>query len=654
MSKQKIRARSRRETAKRPGPHEGPAGFAEFLRAVLDSISDPLFVMDEDCRLVLVNDAYCRRAGRPRAELIGMTSPDIAPGCPAAPGTGRAMFASRGEVREDESAAARDAHLPPLMTTWPICRDAGGRHYLVGMMRDAAGREDAEELLLRTTQEWEETFDTLSEAITVHDRNFNIVRANKAAERTLNASLQSIMERKCYETYHGTNEAPCGCGSCEVLKNGTPVVMEIQEPHLGKYLELKALPRFDPERRISGVVHIVRDITDRKKAEAEQKKLHSQLLQAQKMESVGRLAGGIAHDFNNLLSTILGYSELALMNLHSGHPLRDQLQSINEAGERAAALTQQLLAFSRKQVLEMKTVDANQVIRLLAGLLRRVIGEDITLRLGLQAEPAVINADPNQIEQVLMNLSVNARDAMPSGGRLFIESSNVSIDESARLHRPEMPAGGYVMIAVSDTGSGMSREVREKIFEPFFTTKDLGKGTGLGLATVYGIVKQHNGFIYVYSEVGAGTTFKIYLPVSAGAAHLQREKEVPSLAGGTETVMIVDDDRSIRVLAGDILRPLGYRILTAASGEEALKMCASAGNGIDVVLTDVIMPNIHGRDLARRLEEAHPGIRVIFMSGYTDDMIAHHGVLGANVNFIQKPFTPTSLTRKLRSVLDRN
>lgn len=535
------------------------------------------------------------------------------------------------------------------------------RNQIKDLLKEKIAREEAEkalqeneELLLRAKTEWEETFDTIDEAITVHDTAFNILRANKAAEKILGLPIAEMSKRKCYESFHGTDRSPAGCPSCAVLKTGNPTSIEMFEPHLSKFIQLKALPRFDSSKRIIGIVHIVRDITGQKKAEEEQKKLQAQFIQAQKMESVGRLASGIAHDFNNILSAIIGYSELALLNLPGDHVLKEQLKIINQAGEKAAELTRQLLAFSRQQVLEMKVLDLKAVIRQMVKMLRRMIGEDVTLELNLKAAPSTILADQNQIEQMLMNLTVNARDAMPQGGSLIIETSNVIIDEKFAQQRPEMKPGAYVMIAVSDTGTGMSSEVQEKIFEPFFTTKAMGKGTGLGLATVYGIVKQHNGFIYVYSEPGSGTTFKIYLPlVTAHVTATASNREAVPLVAGTETVMVVDDELSIRRLAGDILRPLGYQVLEASNGLEALEVTRSRSENIHVVLTDVIMPGMNGKDLAHSLQLERPGIKVIFMSGYTDDMIVHHGVLNKGVNFIQKPVTPSVLTKKLREVLDQ-
>ncbi len=385
---------------------------------------------------------------------------------------------------------------------------------------------------------------------------------------------------------------------------------------------------------------------------AEREKLQAQLFQSQKMESVGKLAGGVAHDFNNLLSTILGYTELLLMDLSPKGAMREQLEMIRQAGERAASLTRQLLAFSRKQVLEVRPINLSVLVENLARMLRRMIGEDVVVELETPHTIRNVLADPGQIEQVLMNLAVNARDAMPEGGRLLIETAEMELDDRyAAMHKGVRP-GRYVLLAVTDNGEGMSPEVRERIFEPFFTTKELGRGTGLGLATVYGIIKQHKGYIWVYSEPGRGSTFKIYLPVTEEKEEESTSSSSVALPKGTETVLVVDDEPSIRKLVVDTLIPLGYSVLEAADGEKALRVCRSADKTVDLLLTDLIMPGMNGRDLADSIRQIHPGIRVIFMSGYTENMIVHQGVLEPKPPFLQKPVTPRSLAVQVRSVLD--
>jgi two-component system, cell cycle sensor histidine kinase and response regulator CckA len=392
---------------------------------------------------------------------------------------------------------------------------------------------------------------------------------------------------------------------------------------------------------------IARDITQRKSVEA-------QLLQASKMEAVGRLAGGVAHDFNNLLTVILGSADLLLDTLGRDHPEREEAEEIRKAALRAADLTRQLLAFSRQQLLAPQVLDLNEVVATMDKILRRVIGEDIDLRTVPNRNLRAVRADPGQLEQVVMNLAVNARDAMPSGGKLTIETANVELDETyAREHAVVLRPGHYVMLAVSDTGIGMDVATRARIFEPFFTTKAKGKGTGLGLATVYGIVKQSGGHIWVYSEPGRGTTFKIYLPRVEDAAVPAAPSPVPPVSvRGSETVLLVEDEEMVRKLVHKVLKANGYTVLLAAEGIDAERVAEQHAGPIHLLMTDVVLPGINGKQVAQLLTAARPKIRVLYLSGYTDDAIVHHGVLESGVAFLQKPFTPAVLGRKVREVLD--
>jgi len=404
-----------------------------------------------------------------------------------------------------------------------------------------------------------------------------------------------------------------------------------------------------------GHLVFIHDITPRRQAEKERASIEAQLNQAQKIETVGRLAGGIAHDFNNMLGVILGYGEMALRKLHPGDPLRDDIQEIVVTGQRSAALTRQLLAFSRKQTLQPEILDLTPLVRNLDKMLRRIIGEDITLELVLAENVGRVLVDPGQIEQVILNLSVNARDAMPQGGKLLIETADAELDETYAAMHPGTLPGKYVLLAVTDTGCGISEEIVDKIFDPFFSTKDKGKGTGLGLSTVYGIVKQSGGNICVCSEPGKGATFKIYLPQTEApqkSAIARTEMEAP--ATGREHILVVEDEESLRKLITNFLSMLGYTVAVAANGGEALLLVEEKGLKPDLVVTDVVMPNLSGKELIDRLRRKYPNLRALYMSGYVDNTIMHHGVIDPDMPFIQKPFSIHDFAKKLRAVLECN
>jgi hypothetical protein len=384
----------------------------------------------------------------------------------------------------------------------------------------------------------------------------------------------------------------------------------------------------------------------------ERRRLQEQLVHSQKMETVGRLAGGIAHDFNNLLGVILGYSDLALQELGAADPRRPELEQIRSAAELAAGLTRQLLAFSRKQVVDRRVIDLNEILSELEPMLRPAMRENVDFVVLPATGLWPVLADPGEIHQVIMNLAINARDAMPSGGKLALETANVELDAHYAERHFAVTPGDYVMLAVSDTGIGMDAETRAHIFEPFFTLKEKGKGTGLGLASVYGIVEACGGHVWVYSEPGRGTTFKVYLPRAAGAEGASVERSPTEAPGGSETVLVVEDSEGLRELIRTCLERVGYRVHVAASGEEALAAARENPERIHLVVTDVVLPGIGGRQLAAQLSELRPRLRVLFVSGYTDNAIVHNQILDAGVAFLQKPFSPKDLLRRVRAVLD--
>ncbi|MEO6392591.1 MAG: PAS domain S-box protein, partial [Pyrinomonadaceae bacterium] len=434
---------------------------------------------------------------------------------------------------------------------------------------------------------------------------------------------------------------------------GFPLIVE--ERLVGVIAMFSREPLFDDViDGVASVADLISQDIERKRAEAALRSSDEQLRQAQKMEAVGQLAGGIAHDFNNLLTAITGYSDLAIRKLQPQDPLCHNLEEIKKAGLRAAGLTRQLLAFSRKQVLQPKVLNLNSIVSDLERMLHRLIGEDVELSTVLDPDGWNVRADPGQVEQVIMNLVINARDAMPEGGRLTIETQNIDIDEDFVKQHLGMVSGSYVMLGVRDTGVGMDETTEKRIFEPFFTTKEVGKGTGLGLSTVYGIVKQSNGSIWVYSELGHGTTFKVFLPrVGEGAQEYDRTREVEEVLEGTETILLIEDDDTLRRLAVEVLLSYGYKVLDAANGGAALLICERRAESIELLITDVVMPEMSGVEAAKRLGQIRPEMKTLFMSGYTNSSVVHEGVLEAEVNFIQKPFSPADLARKVRSVLDQ-
>ena len=404
-----------------------------------------------------------------------------------------------------------------------------------------------------------------------------------------------------------------------------------------------SLSYMESDEGVFGIAFVT-DITKRKS-------LEEQLLHAQKMEAVGRLAGGVAHDFNNMLTIISGYNRMLLDQLSPMDPLRGYAEEVLKAADRAGALTNQLLAFSRRQVMQPKVVEANLLLNRTEKMLRRLIGEDIDMVFSLSPAAGNIKVDPGQFEQIVFNLAINARDAMLRGGKLTMETAAAHLDEDyAKTHLGVQP-GDYVMIAVSDTGHGMDAETKRHIFEPFFTTKEQGKGTGLGLATVYGIVKQSGGDIWVYSEPGKGTTFKVYFPMVGDPVEVD-VTEAARPRSGVETILVVEDERGVRELIAAMLKKHGYRILQAADALEAMQISDKHSEPIDLLLTDVVMPHMSGRQLAEQLQPHRPQMKVLYLSGYTENAIVHHGVLEANVEFLAKPFSQEALANKIREILD--
>ncbi|MBI4409314.1 MAG: PAS domain S-box protein, partial [Gemmatimonadetes bacterium] len=513
----------------------------------------------------------------------------------------------------------------------------------------------SERALRESEQRFRSLVENAADAITVLDTNGRVQYTTPAIERVLGFKPEERVGRSGFEFVHPDDLARVRQAFAELVQQPRQSVgLELRLRHKDgswRRLEVTGTNLLD-DPAVAGVVINTRDLTERRAAEDALARSEAQLQQAQKMEAVGRLAGGIAHDFNNLLTAIKGHTELLLEELPADASMRAELEEIRRGAERAAGLTRQLLAFSRRQVLQPRVINLNTVIGGLESMLRRVIGEDVELVTRMDPALGTILADPGQIEQVILNLAVNARDAMPAGGRLCIETRNAELggEDDARFTTPVAP-GSYVLLRVEDTGSGMAPDILAHIFEPFFTTKEVGKGTGLGLATAYGIVKQSGGYIAAHSELGHGSRFDVYLPRVTGREESWEAPPSGAVPGGSETILLVEDEGPVRALARRILQRAGYSVLEAGDPEEALQLFEQNGTTVGLVITDVIMPRMSGLKLAERITAARP-VRVIFMSGYSEDAISNQGVLQPNAVLLEKPFTPDALLRAARDALD--
>jgi len=521
--------------------------------------------------------------------------------------------------------------------------------YALALRAGEQQRQQAEAALRASEERFRALVENSSDALLLLDAEGRVSYMTASSQRHLGWKPHDVVGRSIFEFLHPEDRGTITARMAEALQTPTaPVTAEVRFHHADgsdRTMEIVAVNRLT-DASVRAIVIKASDITDKRR-------LEEHLRQVQKMEAVGALAGGVAHDFNNLLTAILGYCNLMLDDVPKEDPLRQDLEEIRSAGERAAALTRQLLAFSRRQMLQPQIVDINTLVRQLEKLLHRLLTEDIVLVTALAPDLQTVKVDPASIEQVLVNLAVNSRDAMPEGGQLTIETANVELDEVyAETHVTVIP-GRYVMLAVGDTGEGIDAATKARIFEPFFTTKEQGKGSGLGLATVYGIVKQSGGYIWVYSELGHGTVFKVYFPVAESRSGPARE------GGGSadlrtqawETVLLVEDEDAVRALGREVLRRHGYVVLEARHGVDALRLAERHPDDIHLMITDVVMPHMSGRELAERLCSARPNMKVLFMSGYTDHALMNRALTPGS-SFLQKPFTPETFARKVRQVLD--
>jgi PAS domain S-box-containing protein len=618
-------------------------------RLLFDGNPMPMWVYDlESLAFLAINEAAIERYGYTREEFLQMTIKDIRPGEDVA---ALVENVAKKAARLEKSGAWRHRKKDGSVIDVEIVShdfEWDGRPARLVLATDVTERRRAEEALRRSEAEYRSVVEEAPYGIFRATEGGRLISVNNALTSMLGYdSKEELLAINARDLYRDPEER-----ARLLKKNWRMGRFETTE------VEWKRRDLTPIRLRLSGV--IVRDERDGSLFDevfvedvTERRLLEQQLRQSQKMEAIGRLSGGIAHDFNNLLGVIIGYSELVEDRMTHDDPLRAKTMEIKKAGHRAASLTRQLLAFSRQQVLEPRILNLNSVVVDVERMLERLIGEDVELVAGLEADLGSVKADPGQIEQVILNLAVNARDAMPDGGTLTIETANVELDELyARKHTPRI-SGAFVMLAVTDTGTGMDAETQAHIFEPFFTTKELGKGTGLGLATVYGVVKQSDGHIWVYSEPGKGTTFKIYLPRVYALAEREQQRIAPAqLLEGTETILLVEDEDALRTLTRDLLVEQRYRVIEANDGLQALELASRYVGPIHLLLTDVVMPKLGGPALAERLAQKHAGLKVLYMSGYTGRSAVSGGLVSLESGVLPKPFTREALTRKVREILD--
>jgi PAS domain S-box-containing protein len=634
-----ITARKRSEEALHRGEQQ--------LRMIAENSAEVLWQADAQGVVTYASPASERVWGYRPDEAIGRSFREFVAE-PALPAAERAFIGALSGVpmqMVDVHGRRKDGSTVPLeISVVPIFsgKRVGG---IMGVARDVTERKQAEAALRESERQKNLILNSTSELVAYLDRDLRIVWANRPACQFADRPTSELVGRACYEAWHGRTEPCVDCAALEALKTKAPHQRELTTPD-GRHWILRGHPVLDDAGEVVGLVEFGQDIT--RQAELEQR-----LRQSRKLEAIGRLAGGIAHDFNNLLTVINGHAEILRDAEGLGEQDRADVEDVIAAGHRAADLTRQLLAFSRRQPLELTPIALNDLIERTANMLHRLIGEDVALQLRLAPDAGVVRADAAQIEQVLLNLAVNARDAMPHGGTLTLATANVRIEPPSPLLEDGAAEGDYVRLSVADTGVGMDATTREQIFEPFFTTKEVGRGTGLGLATVYGIIKQHEGSITVESEPGQGTTLHVLLPGVEKSERPSRPGTGDDRPRGTETVLLVEDEHPVRVVAQRVLERAGYRVWTAEAAEEAIRMFEESGSEIDILVTDVVMPEADGNALYRQLAESRPELPVLFVSGYPGHHLDAYGVEHDRFNFLEKPFSAQALVCRVREVLDR-
>ena len=610
-----------------------------------------------DYRILEVNPAFTAQVGIPRQAAVGALASELY-------GAGEAPYLELyAAVAETGKPTSFRTYFPPLDQHFEISVFSPLKGRFATIFLDITPLVRAQEDLQRERDRLAAIMDASPVGIVELDPQRRVLFANERARQlmslrpALGADHLEIpseaelldpegepfpLEQRPYRRVLTRGEVLHGQHITAVMPDAPP-----------RHLSISGVPLRNEQGEIRGMVGSVEDITAHVKADQERAELQQQLERMRKLESIGRLAGGIAHDFNNLLTPIMGYTEMAQMQVLPGSPAAKNLDRVTHAAQRARDLVGQFLAFGRKQVLAVELCSLNTLVAEYESVLRRLVREDIRLTVDLQPRLSTCRVDPSQVEQVLLNLASNAVDAMAGPGQLTIETRDVTLDENYAAAHPEVEPGDYVMLAVSDTGAGMDEATQQRIFEPFYTTKESDGGTGLGLSTVYGLVRQHRGHVWVYSEPGHGTTFKIYLPASEGKVKPRADaKPRGSSREGRELVLVVEDDQAVRDLVRSILEHKGYRVIEAADSDQALEQAAACPEPIELVLTDVIVPRLNGREIYRRVQRAHPDARVLFMSGYTDNVVGSQGILEEGINFLQKPFTTQDLLMKVEEVLD--
>ena len=621
----------------------------ERFRKIFEESPMGMAITDCSNRFIKVNEMLCRMLAYPEAELIALTLTDICHVADMEDNLKNMQHLIAGGIpyyKRERRCLKKSGELFWVnMTASAILDPVDDTSHFLAMFEDISTRKEVEEALLNAKEEWERTFDAITDPIMIVDTEHRIVKANKAMVVKLGFLPADTDRLICYKIFHGTDEPPPFCPHSKLLADGRPHSVEVEIGRLGGEFLVVVSPLFGPDGKLQGSIHFARDITERKS-------LERQLQHSQKMEAIGTLAGGIAHDFNNILTAINGFGCLLKMHLAKEEPATAYVDEIITGADRAAKLTRSLLTFSRKQEVYLKRTNLNDVVVGVEKMLRRLIREDIVLSSRLTLEGLVVMADAAQIEQVLMNLAANARDAICENGMISIGSKLVELSQEFRMAHGFGKPGRYALLTFTDSGAGMDEQTRLRIFEPFFTTKEVDKGTGLGLSVAYGIIKQHNGLITCYSEPGRGTTFRLYLPAIDEPAETGKLAADLPLPRGSETILLAEDDTQARRLSRLLLEKFGYTVFEAANGEEALAQFMAHKDEIRIALLDLIMPQKNGKEVSRLIEQIKPGTKVIFISGYTADIFNKEEMFEEGINFLSKPLLHKELLVTVRTLLD--